>query len=258
MDSMPCRPDRPNQRLGRTDSEVRRLLLESELDRVRALLATRPEVLALWAFGSVASGQVNEWSDLDLVVVMRTEEPFLDRIIRLGRWMNSRVGLDLLVYTPEEITELVERPFFREEVLRKGVTVPLRPREEARRWFVFAQEDLRMAELAMGDGLFNQVCFHAQQAVEKCLKAFLALSGEPVPRTHHLADLWERLPAEARDALSPLREDAIDLDRFYLPARYPDALPGILPEGLPGKEHAEKALETGRAVLERTRAELER
>ena len=33
------------------------------------------------------------------------------------------------------------------------------------RWLVFAREDLCMAELALAEGIFNQVCFHAQQCV---------------------------------------------------------------------------------------------
>lgn len=61
--------------------------------------------------------------------------------------------------------------------------------EEAERWRVFAREDLRMAELAMAEALWNQVCFHAQQCVEKIFKAWLAERGETPPRTHKLADL---------------------------------------------------------------------
>jgi HEPN domain-containing protein len=178
--------------------EARQAVLKAELARIRSLLAGRPEVVALWAFGSVASDRVDEWSDLDLVVVVRSEEGFLDRSVRLGRWLEPRVGADLLVYTPEEVRGLLE----------------------------------------------------------KALKALLAASGELVPRTHRLADLWHRLPATDRDALVHLRDAAFDLDRYYLPARYPDALPGVLPEGLPGKEHAERAVETCRRVLGYVRQQL--
>jgi HEPN domain-containing protein len=178
--------------------EARQAVLKAELARIRSLLAGRPEVVALWAFGSVASDRVDEWSDLDLVVVVRSEEGFLDRSVRLGRWLEPRVGADLLVYTPEEVRGLLEKP----------------------------------------------------------LKALLAASGELVPRTHRLADLWQRLPATDRDALVHLRDAAFDLDRYYLPARYPDALPGVLPEGLPGKEHAERAVETCRRVLGYVRQQL--
>ena len=39
------------------------------------------------------------------------------------------------------------------------------------------------------------------------------------------------------------------LDRFYIPTRYPDALPGSLPEGLPGLDDATQALHIARQVL---------
>ena len=43
--------------------------------------------------------------------------------------------------------------------------------EARERWLAFAHEDLRVAEIALPEGLFNQVCFHSQQCVEKALKA---------------------------------------------------------------------------------------
>jgi len=40
------------------------------------------------------------------------------------------------------------------------------------------------------------------------------------------------------------------LDRFYIPTRYPDALPGSLPEGLPNRDDAAEALAVARQVLD--------
>ena len=56
-------------------------------------------------------------------------------------------------------------------------------------WLDFAREDLRVAELVLEDSLYNQVCFHAQQGVEKALKAFLKSRQQSVLRTHALAEL---------------------------------------------------------------------
>ncbi len=39
-------------------------------------------------------------------------------------------------------------------------------------------------------GPYDTACFHAQQAVEKYLKAILALAGSPIPRTHDLEDIY--------------------------------------------------------------------
>ena len=42
--------------------------------------------------------------------------------------------------------------------------------EDSDRWLIFAEEDLRIAELALPHGIYNQVCFHAQQCAEKAIK----------------------------------------------------------------------------------------
>jgi HEPN domain-containing protein len=118
--------------------------------------------------------------------------------------------------------------------------------KESERWLLFAHQDLRMAEMAMGEGLYNQVCFHAQQCAEKAIKGLLAHQRKIPPRTHRLADLLGLLEPD------PFAEDRIEiqlLDRFYLPTRYPDALPGSLPEGLPDAGDAQEALTIAGKVL---------
>ncbi|MFU8773951.1 MAG: HEPN domain-containing protein, partial [Anaerolineales bacterium] len=101
------------------------------------------------------------------------------------------------------------------------------------------------AELAFTKGIYNQVCFHAQQCVEKAIKGFLVFQGITPPRTHKIADLLTLLESD------PFGVEVLWLDLFYIPTRYPDALPGILGEGLPERHDAEQALETARKVLEK-------
>ena len=59
-----------------------------------------------------------------------------------------------------------------------------------------------MAELALAEGIFNQVCFHAQQCVEKAIKGWLEQQGRIPPRTHRMADLLTLLPPELMGELS--------------------------------------------------------
>lgn len=118
---------------------------------------------------------------------------------------------------------------------------------EADRWLGFAKQDLRVAELALGDGIYNQACFHSEQCVEKVIKAWLAGNGRKIPRTHSMADLLTLIPAEV---VGILEEEILLLDRFYIPTRYPDAVPGSLEDGLPGKEEAMEAFELANKVLE--------
>ena len=118
---------------------------------------------------------------------------------------------------------------------------------EADRWLGFARQDLRIAELAMSEGLYNQVCFHSEQCVEKVLKAWLAEKGKKIPRTHSMADLLILIPA---DALADMAEEILLLDRFYIATRYPDALPGSLEEGMPSKDEAQESLDLAKRILE--------
>jgi predicted nucleotidyltransferase len=103
-------------------AEQRGLRLEQELNRMTEILIREyaPEKLIL--FGSVAQGEIHEWSDLDLVVVKQTEKPLLERIEEVLRLVRPKVGLDVLVYTPEELDSLVDerRVFVLDEIIYKG------------------------------------------------------------------------------------------------------------------------------------------
>lgn len=117
--------------------------------------------------------------------------------------------------------------------------------EMAEKWLAFSDEDLRMAELALEERLWNQACFHSHQSAEKSLKALIAERGDNTPRTHRLTDLMSLLEEKIREDL----EDGLrSLEGFYIPTRYPDALPGSLPEGLPEEEDAREAVNVARKV----------
>lgn len=112
-----------------TDTQARREDLARELERWLPLLIAheRPEKIVL--FGSYCSGEVSEWSDIDLVIVRETEAPFLDRTRRVLELLKPQVGVDILVYTPDEFERLSqERAFVREEIIQKGQVIYERDR----------------------------------------------------------------------------------------------------------------------------------
>jgi predicted nucleotidyltransferase len=75
-------------------------------------------------FGTLAGGHVHEWSDIDLVVVEKTVLPFFQRLRKVRKLLRPKVGIDVMVYTPEEFDQLCEdRPFFREEIVAKGEVI---------------------------------------------------------------------------------------------------------------------------------------
>ena len=105
-----------------TATEARRKLLERELERlVRYLRGENPPPERVILFGSFAQGKIEKWSDLDVVVIQRTESPFWARTRRLYEQLQPRVGMDILIYTPKEFEHLKStRRFFQEEILAKG------------------------------------------------------------------------------------------------------------------------------------------
>ena len=189
-------------------------------------------------------------------MIADTQLPFLDRCLWLKDLAHPRVGVQFLVYTSDEMKVLSRRPFIQKEILQKGKVLSMHPHEDAVRWLGFAAEDLEMVELAEKAGIHNQTCFHAQQCAEKCLKAIYAASGELIPRTNLITDLFEQLPPAKKVDLAGLHDRVTALDQFYIPTHYPDALPGSLPEGLPGPEHARSALEIARLCYEQVSCEL--
>jgi predicted nucleotidyltransferase len=93
--------------------------LDEALDRIVAHLAHMPEVERVILFGSYAAGRRDLFTDLDLLVVMNSEQDFLSRTVELYRQIQAGVDMDLLVYTPEEFERQRQRGFVR-EALKTG------------------------------------------------------------------------------------------------------------------------------------------
>ena len=103
------------------DAAAWRRTLQAELERYLRLLLEHVAPEKVFLFGSLARDEVRAWSDIDLVIVAETEARFLDRSKEMLKLLQPRVGLDVLVYTPDEFERLChERPFFQEEILKKG------------------------------------------------------------------------------------------------------------------------------------------
>ncbi len=87
--------------------------LESNLRSLVAQLRGIPEVQQVILFGSYAAGRRDLLTDLDLIVIMESPLDFITRAADMARRIHANVAVDLLVYTPEEIERVRQRPFFR-------------------------------------------------------------------------------------------------------------------------------------------------
>ena len=64
-------------------------------------------------------------------------------------------------------------------------------------WLRHAKADLALATSPLPrDGLYSTLCFHAQQAAEKSIKAVLVFRGIDFPKVHSLPRLIDLLPAD--------------------------------------------------------------
>lgn len=92
----------------------------------------------------------------------------------------------------------------------------------AREWIIKAENDLKIAShtLKMDRGCpTDAVCFHAQQCVEKYLKAFLVCKGIDFPKTHDIEHLVALLPESIWLRLSI--EEQRRLTAYATVTRYP-------------------------------------
>ena len=79
--------------------------------------------------------------------------------------------------------------------------------------------------------------------------------GRTYPRLHKVIEL-AALCSEMQEDLEPLKTDLKLVDEFYIPTRYPDAIPGGLPDGAPGADDAQLALQTAKTILALVRSHI--
>jgi predicted nucleotidyltransferase len=82
----------------------------------------RPQKVIL--FGSYAQGKPTPDSDVDLLVVMETDEQTLHAAARISAAIDHPFSLDILVFKPSELKASLERKgVFVTEVMAKGIVL---------------------------------------------------------------------------------------------------------------------------------------
>jgi HEPN domain-containing protein len=97
-----------------------------------------------------------------------------------------------------------------------------------REWLIKADNDLTTAAhtLTLGkDCPTDTVCFHAQQCVEKYIKALLVFRATVFPKTHNIRELRGLLPPKLRPKLDSKVQDR--LTRYATVGRYPGGGPEV-------------------------------
>lgn len=118
------------------------------------------------------------------------------------------------------------------------------PPELAENWLHRSRSDLNLGRAALRTRgvLPEDACFHAQQCVEKALKALLTYLNIPFPRTHVLEMLLDLLKNNGVE-LPPSVDEAFVLTQYAVQTRYPGEWEAV------SKSEARLALERAALVL---------
>lgn len=112
--------------------------------------------------------------------------------------------------------------------------------ERSRDWMNQAERDLEHAKSDLEHGFYDWACFSSQQAAEKAAKAvFQKLGAEAWG--HSVADLLKEL-SQKQSVPGDLMNGALELDKAYIPARYPSAHPTGSPRERYTKQEAERLI----------------
>jgi len=95
-------------------------LLRASIDKIVKKLSHQVERISI--FGSYPGNKPDLFTDLDVLIIMKTEKPFLERLKEIYSLLSLPVDADILCYTPEEF-EVVKKKGFFAKALEKEVVL---------------------------------------------------------------------------------------------------------------------------------------
>jgi HEPN domain-containing protein len=135
------------------------------------------------------------------------------------------------------------------------------PQEIARAFLTESDVDYRVAQLLRGTEFHSRTIAFAQQAVEKMVKACLALRGV-VTLEHHLSSVFRALYQAEFPDMDDLVKHIDALERHGARPRFPLFQRRDLPMWVPSRDYREedaaRALRSGEYVVQRLRPYLDR
>lgn len=115
-------------------------------------------------------------------------------------------------------------------------------------WYRQAERDLESAKAQKEAGFYEWACFISQQASEKALKAALQKHGADA-WGHALVDLLKAIAA-ITEIDSGIQSSARFLDKYYIPARYPNGWASGSPSDFISEQDAIDAIGHSQNILQ--------
>jgi predicted nucleotidyltransferase len=95
--------------------------LKQEYSRVKKELIELG-VLKIIKFGSSVRGELGVFSDIDLLIIMESENTFVERLANIYEKIQPK-EIDILAYTPDEFQRMKEENLFIQHILKEGIKV---------------------------------------------------------------------------------------------------------------------------------------
>jgi len=123
-------------------------------------------------------------------------------------------------------------------------------KQQALRWLETAEQDFEDGRLLKDNKRYAAACFHFRQAGEKALKAAMIASGCD-PWGHSLVKMLQEETFSLKTGQrSDLASAARLLDKLYIPTRYPDGLPDMIPSQVFDDADAEAGMKSAKKFLD--------
>ena len=119
--------------------------------------------------------------------------------------------------------------------------------ERSQDWMDEAKGDLEHAKSDVAGNYHNWACFSAQQSAEKAIKAVFQKMGAEA-WGHSVADLLRELSSKVKVS-EELMNRALELDKAYIPTRYPNAHPSGSPRQRYTREEAERLIQYAQKIF---------
>lgn len=223
------------------------LIPASAIDALAREIAAQFNPERIYLFGSYAYGTPTPDSDVDIMVVMNTDD-MMHQAGEIRTAIDVDYPSDILVYTPAYLAErLALGDFFIEQVAAQGIVLydsgrsifpyalahPSVPGPQSEKvgdvylnkltaeWVDLAEEDYDLVMYSVQAGRnYRSICYHAQQCAEKYLKAYLQEHGVRFAKTHELTDLLALcIPLDA--GFAQLQAAALGMKDYGVDPRYP-------------------------------------
>jgi len=220
----------------------------SDAKEVAAEIVKGFDPLLVTLFGSVARERIG--NDLDLLVVMEDAKYHgMETDSQLQRSLGKfyrRFDIDpFILPVSKYLKQLRSGEPFINMVLKQGRVLYMN--NYINECLRQSDEELRTARYLADGNFYRSACYHAEQSIEKFLKAHLIRIGWDLEKTHSIRRLLAI--AEEHSLIFDIEEaDIVFIDSIYR-GRYPGEA-GLLPHGEPDSEDAERAVKIASKLLQ--------